>query len=63
LAFLESSKRQELFQQKHLKSVYVLINRETCTEGVDELPTANSVTYGWFHFDKYYNGQPTLYWI
>jgi len=64
LSFLESQNRyDELFSLGHLKNVYIFVKRISCTEGQDELPTANSVSYCWLHFDKEYNGLPTLYWI
>ena len=53
LSFLEGQKRyQELFSKKHLKGVYIFTARISCSEGVDELPTANSVTYCWLHFES-----------
>ena len=64
LSFLEGQKRyQELFSKKHLKGVYIFTARITCSEGIEETPTANSVTYCWLHFDREFVGQPTLYWI
>ena len=64
LQFLESKKRYEqLFSKGHLKNVYVFVSRISCTEGVEQKETANSVTYCWCHFDKDYVGQPTLHWI
>lgn len=64
LQFLESKKRHEqLFSKGHLKNVFVFVSRISCTEGVEQKPTANSVTYCWCHFDRDYVGQPTLHWI
>ena len=64
LSFLEGQKRyQELFSKKHLKGVYIFTARISCSEGIEETPTANSVTYCWLHFDREFVGQPTLYWI
>ncbi|NCB78547.1 MAG: hypothetical protein EOM41_00845 [Bacilli bacterium] len=64
LSFLEGKSRyEELFALGHLKGVYVFTSRITCSEGIEEIPTANSVTYCWLHFDREFVGQPTLYWI
>ena len=64
LQFLESKKRYEqLFSKGHLKNVYVFVSRISCTEGIEQKETANSVTYCWCHFDRDYVGQPTLHWI
>lgn len=64
LQFLESKKRYEqLFSKGHLKNVYVFVSHISCTEGIEQKETANSVTYCWCHFDRDYTGQPTLHWI
>lgn len=64
LSFLESQGRyDELFSLGHLKNIYTFVKRISCTEGVDEKATANSVPYCWLHFDKNYKGKPTLHWI
>lgn len=38
--------------------------RVSCTKGVNEEPTANSVAYAWFEFsNSEYNYTPALHWI
>lgn len=64
LNFLEGQKRQdELFCKSHLKNVYIFTKRVSCSKGVEEEPQANAVCYAWYHFDRDYEGSPTLHWI
>lgn len=64
VSFLEGKSRYEdLFSLGHLKGIYLFTSRISCSEGVDELPTANAVCYAWLHFDREYKGNPQLYWI
>lgn len=64
LSFLESKNRYEdLFKLGHLKTVYILTSRVSCSKGVEEEPQANAVAYVWLHFDKDFNGLPTIDWI
>ena len=46
-----------------LREVYSFANRVSCTEGVAEKPTANSVWYSWSVYDQNYKGKPTLDWL
>ncbi len=64
LDFLSAKNRYEdMFSLRHLQNVYVFISRVSCTEGVEQKETTNAVNYAWFHFNKEFVGQPTLYWI
>lgn len=46
-----------------LKEIYSHANRVSCSEGVDEKATANSVWYIWTVYDQTYQGKPTFDWI
>ena len=62
--FLEGQKRYDtLHTNGHLKNVYVFTKRISCSKGVEEEPQANAVCYCWYHFDRDYDGLPTLHWI
>lgn len=62
--FLEGKKRYDtLLSLGHLKNVYVFTSRISCSKGVEEEPQANAVCYCWYHFDRDYDGLPTLHWI
>ena len=64
LNFLEGKKRKaELFDLKHLRTVYIFSYRISCSKGVDEEPQANSVSYAWYHFDRDYVGNPEIIWL
>lgn len=64
MAFLEGKKRkEELYSQKHLKTVYIFSYRISCSKGVEEEPQTNAVAYAWFHFDRDYEGDPKIVWL
>lgn len=64
LNFLEGKARyKELHSIGHLKNVYIFTARISCSKGVEEEPQANAVCYCWYHFDRDYDGLPTLHWI
>lgn len=46
----------------NLFGMYVFGYRVSCTKGVNEEKTANSVAYAWYEFNKGCT-QPNLYWI
>lgn len=46
-----------------LKVFYSFANRVSCTKGVDREPTASSVWYGWYVYDKSYKGNPEIKWL
>lgn len=64
LSFLEGQERYEkLMSLGKLTDVYIFTYRVSCTKGVDREPSANSVCYAWYRFDRNYNGLPTLHWL
>lgn len=63
-SFLEGKTRyNELFHMGHLKTVYVFTYRISCSKGVGEENSANSVAYAWYHFDRDYVGNPEIVWL
>lgn len=64
LSFLEGQERYEkLMSLGKLTDVYIFTYRVSCPKGVDREPSANSVCYAWYRFDRNYNGLPTLHWL
>jgi hypothetical protein len=64
LSFLEGQDRYEkLMSLGKLTDVYIFTYRVSCPKGVDREPSANSVCYAWYRFDRNYNGLPTLHWL
>lgn len=64
LTFLEGQKRRKLFDTKQLKTVYVSSRRIKCgLNGDFNSINSSAICYCWFHFQKGYNGQPTIEWI
>lgn len=69
LTFLEGQKRQRLFEQHNLKTVYVSAKRMACgkngnffKEGTDKIDQG-AVAYAWFVWEKDYHGDPVIKWI
>lgn len=68
LTFLEGKKRQRLFSQKNLKTVYVMTCRMGCAKNgefanKEQQTEAGAVAYAWFVWEKGYNGDPVIKWI
>lgn len=65
LTFLEGKKRKSLFDQKHLKTVYVSTSRVNCARNgdFDNNDTSSAVAYAWFIFQKGYCGNPEIKWF
>ena len=62
--FLEGKARyKKLMSLGKLEKVYMFTYRISCSKGVNEEPSPNSVCYSWFKFNKNYNGLPTLEWL
>jgi hypothetical protein len=68
LLFLEGKKRQQLFKQRNLKTVYVAAGRMGC--GADgkffdqeREYEGGSVAFAWFVWEKGYNGDPVIKWF
>lgn len=65
LTTLESKVRAYNFQKGvwPLECCYVFGYRVSCTEGLEEKPTANSVSYAWYEFNIKPTGSTKLRWI
>ena len=67
LQFLEGKARRKLFNTGQLKTVYVSSSRILCAKnGEFEKMIAgggSAVAYGWFEFQRGYNGDTTIKWI
>ena len=68
LTFLEGKKRQQLFKQRNLKTVYVMASRMGCAKNgefanKEQQTEAGAVAYAWFVWEKGYNGDPIIKWI
>lgn len=62
---IESNSRARKFKSKEwgLDTMYQFGFRVSCTKGVNEESTANSVAYSWFEFKKRHVEHPKLKWI
>jgi len=61
LSFLEGkARRDRLFIQNKLKSVYVFSERLNFIPGST---SGGMMTFAWFLFDKQYNGDASIHWI
>ena len=68
LTFLEGKKRQRLFNQRNLKTVYVMSGRMGCAKNgefanKEQQTEAGAVAYAWFVWEKGYCGDPVIKWI
>jgi hypothetical protein len=64
IQFLESVKRQRLFQSDPPKMVYVYVRNIRCAKNGDFAnATGNASTYAWFVWEKGYRGTPGIGWI
>ena len=65
IAFLESIKRQRLFLNNPLKTVYIISNRlpHWNSHKQEWNRTGGQFGHAWFVFDKKYKGKPTLDWL
>lgn len=63
IQFLESQGRQELFRNKYLKYVYVASKRANCYRNGDASIGGGAVCYGFFIWDRFFNGDPTIRWF
>lgn len=61
LTFLEGIRRKLIFEQGHLKNIYVYSKRVNLKKNQKE--TGGMMAFAWFVFDKTYQGKPTLDWI
>ena len=66
LTFLEGKKRRKLFDKHCLKTLYVSTSRILCAKGGDFTKArkqGSAIAYGWFEFEKGFNGDPIIKWI
>lgn len=64
LTFLESKKRKELFEKYPFKTLYVSSSRISCAKNGDfEKYPSSAVAYGWYVWEKGFQGEPTIKWI
>jgi len=61
LTFLEGIKRKSIFEQGHLKNIYVYSKRVNLKK--NQKLTGGMMAFAWFVFDKTYQGKPMLDWI
>lgn len=67
--FLEGKKRQRLFNQRNLKTVYVSASRMGCgkngvfTKKNSDKIDVGAVAFAWFVWEKGYCGDPVIKWI
>ena len=66
LTFLETKRRRELFDKKQLKTLYVSTSRVLCARNgnfENAKHEGSAIAYGWYEFEKGYNGDPVIKWI
>ena len=64
LTFLEGKKRKELFEKYPFKTLYVSSSRIACAKNGDfEKAKGSAVAYGWYVWEKGFNGDPVIKWI
>lgn len=67
LTFLESKSRKELFKKCPLKILYVSSSRLQCAKNgdfeTDKKGSGTAIAYGWYIFQKGYEGEPIIKWI
>ena len=64
LTFLESQSRRELFEINPFKTLYVFSQRRNCAKNGDfEKYPSSAVAYGWYVWEKGFNGTPEIKWI
>ena len=67
LQFLEGKARRALFDTGQLKTLYVSSSRIQCAKNGEfermKEGGGSAVAYGWYEFEKGYNGKPVIEWI
>ena len=68
LTFLEGKKRQQLFKQRNLKTIYVMAGRMGCAKNGEFANKENeteggAIAYAWYVWEKGYCGDPVVKWI
>lgn len=64
VTFLEGQARRKLFEKYPPKKIYVFSGRIKCAKNGDfESIGSSAVAYGWFIWEKGFEGKPTIEWI
>lgn len=63
LSFLESKRRYPLFADRPPSRVYVFSERLSLCKAGDIVKGGGTVSYGWFVWERGYNGEPSLRWL
>ena len=64
LTFLESKARKELYKKYPLKTLHVSGSRLSAAKNGDfEKYKSNAIAYGWFVWEKGYQGDPVIKWF
>lgn len=62
LTFMETKSRKKLFTKHPFKTLYVCSSRLECGKN-GEFKGAKAVAYGWYIWEKGYEGTPSIRWI
>ena len=63
LTFMESKSRKELFTKYPFKTLYVSSSRLECAKNGKFSGAGTAVAYGWYVWEKGYEGAPSIRWI
>ncbi len=63
LQFLEGKERKKLFAEYPFKTLYVSSSRLTCAKNGKFSKVSGALAYGWYIWEKGYNGEPTIRWF
>ena len=63
LTFMESKSRKELFTNYPFKTLYVSSSRLQCAKNGKFDSKGTAIAYGWYVWEKGYEGTPSIRWI
>jgi hypothetical protein len=63
LTFLEGKARKKLFYRYPFKTLYVSSSRLNCARGGDFTSGGSAIAFGWYVWEKGFNGDPIIKWI
>lgn len=63
LVFLEGQKRQAMFKETPLETVYVFSKRVQFGRNGDNYKNSGMIAFAWFVWNKNYSGKPQIDWI
>ena len=63
LTFMESKSRKELFTKYPFKTLYVSSSRLQCAKNGKFDSKGTAIAYGWYVWEKGYEGTPSIRWI